>query len=171
MNYSVDCHVGQYLFERILSSESGLLRGKTRILVTNNLSVLPFTDSIIVLKEGQIAEYGTYSELLEAKKHFANLITQYFSTESQEKGVDNLKEKIIKNNKNPVQQNKSSKLIEKEESQIGRVQWSVYSHYLKVILNQNKKILNSQKILVFYPFPVRCSGSQLPASSNLQGRK
>lgn len=134
---TVDSHVGRAIFENILSSETGILRNKTRILVTNNLSVLPFTDSIIVLKEGQIIEYGSYSELLEQKNHFAHLISEYSVKEShseETEGKGNSEEdKLTEKNKDAADLKIGSKLVEKEESQIGRVKWSVYWQYLKVV--------------------------------------
>lgn len=130
---AVDSHVGRAIFENILSSETGILKNKTRILVTNNLSVLPFTDSIIVLKEGQIIEYGSFNDLLEQKNHFAHLISEYSHSEETEEKGDSEEDKLTEKNKDAADFNIGSKLVEKEESQIGRVKWSVYWQYLKVI--------------------------------------
>lgn len=53
---------------------------QTRILVTHNLTLLPHTDLIIVMKEGRISQMGTYQELLSKRANFAELI-QVFSAE------------------------------------------------------------------------------------------
>ncbi|NWH63151.1 MRP1 protein, partial [Geococcyx californianus] len=76
---AVDVHVGKQLFEKLIGP-SGLLKGKTRILVTHNLTILPHTDLIIVLEEGRISHMGTYQELLSKRADFAELI-QVFSAE------------------------------------------------------------------------------------------
>lgn len=45
-----------------------MLANRTRILVTHNLSFLPYVDKIIVLGNGSIREQGTYRELLENER-------------------------------------------------------------------------------------------------------
>ena len=52
----------------------GVLRKKTRILVTHGISFLPLVHQIVVMKEGKISEIGTYTQLL------ANKGTKHFST-------------------------------------------------------------------------------------------
>ena len=53
--------VGKYIFEHVLGP-CGLLKKKTRLLVTNSVSVLPKADMIIVMKDGQISEVGYNSK-------------------------------------------------------------------------------------------------------------
>uniref|UniRef100_A0A672TVM4 ATP binding cassette subfamily C member 1 n=1 Tax=Strigops habroptila TaxID=2489341 RepID=A0A672TVM4_STRHB len=76
---AVDVHVGKHLFEKIIGP-SGLLKSKTRILVTHNVTFLPHTDLIIVMEEGRISQMGTYQELVSKRANFAELI-QVFSAE------------------------------------------------------------------------------------------
>ncbi|NXY67006.1 MRP1 protein, partial [Glareola pratincola] len=76
---AVDVHVGKHLFEKIIGP-SGLLKSKTRILVTHTLTLLPHTDLIIVMEEGRISQMGTYQELISKRTNFDELI-QVFSTE------------------------------------------------------------------------------------------
>ena len=40
----------------------GLLRRKTRILVTHGVGYLPEVDRIVVMREGRVSEQGTYRE-------------------------------------------------------------------------------------------------------------
>ncbi|XP_078514474.1 ATP-binding cassette sub-family C member 2-like [Lissotriton helveticus] len=84
---AVDVHVGKHLFEKLIGP-TGLLRNKTRILVTHSLTVLPETDLIIVMEEGRITMMGTYEELLYMKKNFAELIQTY----NKEKGSEHTTE-------------------------------------------------------------------------------
>nr|XP_042132641.1 ATP-binding cassette sub-family C member 6 isoform X1 [Peromyscus maniculatus bairdii] len=60
---ALDAHVSQHVFKQVIGP-SGLLRGTTRILVTNTLHVLPQADQILVLANGTIAEMGSYQDLL-----------------------------------------------------------------------------------------------------------
>ncbi|KAL4546232.1 hypothetical protein Ndes2526B_g05321 [Nannochloris sp. 'desiccata'] len=59
---AVDAHVGRHLFDICLC---GLLRNKTRILVTHQLQYLGAADVVMVLKDGRVAEMGSYRELIE----------------------------------------------------------------------------------------------------------
>jgi len=77
---AVDAHVGQHLFEKVIGEE-GLLKNKTRILVTHSVKYLPKVDKIYVLKNGEISEEGSYKELLEEGKEFANFLTHYIKEE------------------------------------------------------------------------------------------
>ncbi|KAK4830095.1 hypothetical protein QYF61_008522 [Mycteria americana] len=76
---AVDVHVGKHLFENLIGP-SGLLKSKTRILVTHNLMLLPHADLIIAMEGGRISQMGTYQELISNRANFAELI-QVFSAE------------------------------------------------------------------------------------------
>ncbi|NXV33124.1 MRP1 protein, partial [Rissa tridactyla] len=76
---AVDVHVGKHLFEKLIGP-SGLLKSKTRILVTHTLTLLRHTDLIIVMDEGRISQMGTYQELISKSANFAEFI-QVFSAE------------------------------------------------------------------------------------------
>jgi ABC-type glutathione transport system ATPase component len=133
MNFLVDSHVGKHIFDEVIDSKTGILRNKTRVLVTNSLSVLPYTDQIIVLKEGKISEMGTYRELLARKQYFSELIEQYSSNNKPE--VEDKDEKRIRAESkvnNDIQMDKT-KLVEVEKAETGRVKFSVYFRYFKAI--------------------------------------
>uniref|UniRef100_A0A6Q2X6E6 ABC-type glutathione-S-conjugate transporter n=1 Tax=Esox lucius TaxID=8010 RepID=A0A6Q2X6E6_ESOLU len=72
---AVDTHVGQHIFERVVGPR-GLLKDKTRVLVTHGLSYLPQADLILVMVEGEITEMGSYLELMGRKGAFAEFIRQ-----------------------------------------------------------------------------------------------
>lgn len=58
---------------------SGLLKGKTRVWVTHNVSYLAQTDLVVVLKDGAVSEAGTYQQLLEKKGAFAEFLLHHLS--------------------------------------------------------------------------------------------
>ncbi|XP_040422230.1 multidrug resistance-associated protein 1-like isoform X2 [Cygnus olor] len=93
---AVDVHVGKHLFEKLIGP-SGLLKNKTRVLVTHNLMLLPHADLIIVMEEGKISEMGTYQELISKKANFVELIhvfgAENRSEETTPKEVISSKEK------------------------------------------------------------------------------
>lgn len=52
----------------------GILRDKTRILITHQLQFVSNANLIVVLKEGKVTEIGAYNTLMDANGDFANLI-------------------------------------------------------------------------------------------------
>ncbi|EGT35163.1 hypothetical protein CAEBREN_19130 [Caenorhabditis brenneri] len=62
---AVDAHVGKHIFENVISSKTGCLRDKTRVLVTHNLVYLKNCDKIVVMEDGKIKSYGTFEEITE----------------------------------------------------------------------------------------------------------
>ncbi|XP_070326119.1 ATP-binding cassette sub-family C member 2 isoform X2 [Odocoileus virginianus] len=67
---AVDAHVGKHIFNKVLGP-NGLLKSKTRILVTHSIHFLPQVDEIVVVGNGTILEKGSYSTLLANKGLFA----------------------------------------------------------------------------------------------------
>lgn len=53
----------------------GVLKGKTRVLVTNQLQFVSGANSIVYMQDGEIRERGTYEELMKADKGFAQLMS------------------------------------------------------------------------------------------------
>ena len=58
---ALDPEVGQLLFEECIL---GLMKGKTRLLVTNQLQCLQSCDSVVSLGKGRVLEQGTYDDLM-----------------------------------------------------------------------------------------------------------
>ncbi|XP_073949373.1 multidrug-Resistance like Protein 1 isoform X1 [Choristoneura fumiferana] len=75
---AVDSHVGKHIFDKVIGP-NGLLKDKTRLWVTHNVSYLAQTDLVIVLKEGEISEAGSYQQLLEKKGAFAEFLLHHLS--------------------------------------------------------------------------------------------
>lgn len=73
---AVDSHVGKHIFENVIGP-TGMLKKKTRVLVTHGITYLPEVDNIVVLKDGEITETGTYKQLLEKRGAFADFLIQH----------------------------------------------------------------------------------------------
>ncbi|XP_064490303.1 multidrug resistance-associated protein 1-like isoform X2 [Ornithodoros turicata] len=81
---AVDSHVGKHIFENVIGPQ-GVLKDKTRLLVTHGISYLPQMDLIVVLKDGQVQEQGTYQELMSRKGGaLAEVLVQFLSEEANE---------------------------------------------------------------------------------------
>uniref|UniRef100_A0A8C1VAD9 Canalicular multispecific organic anion transporter 1 n=1 Tax=Cyprinus carpio TaxID=7962 RepID=A0A8C1VAD9_CYPCA len=78
---AVDSHVGKHLFERVIGP-TGLLKDKTRILVTHGISFLPYVDEIVVLVNGVVSEVGSYDGLRASKGAFSEFLETYGKEES-----------------------------------------------------------------------------------------
>ncbi|NXE96452.1 MRP1 protein, partial [Menura novaehollandiae] len=79
---AVDAHVGQHIFEHVLGPH-GLLKDKTRVLVTHTINILPQVDNIIFLVDGMISETGSYQELLQRNGAFAEFLHSHVTTEEK----------------------------------------------------------------------------------------
>ncbi|XP_023282660.1 multidrug resistance-associated protein 1-like [Seriola lalandi dorsalis] len=80
---AVDAHVGQHIFDRVIGPR-GLLKDKTRVLVTHGLSFLSKADLVLVMEDGQISEMGSYMELMDRKGAFAKLIQTFSGNQHRE---------------------------------------------------------------------------------------
>lgn len=77
---AVDAHVGQHIFEHVLGP-NGLLKDKTRVLVTHTINILPQVDNIVFLVDGTISEIGSYQELLQRNGAFAEFLHSHVTAE------------------------------------------------------------------------------------------
>uniref|UniRef100_A0A8D0BB66 ABC-type glutathione-S-conjugate transporter n=1 Tax=Salvator merianae TaxID=96440 RepID=A0A8D0BB66_SALMN len=91
---SVDAQVGQHIFERAIGP-NGLLKNKTRILVTSAVQFLPQMDNIIVIVNGVISEMGTFQELLQRQGAFADFLKSHSADRAEEKEGKEVKGTIL----------------------------------------------------------------------------
>jgi ABC-type multidrug transport system ATPase subunit len=78
---AVDAHVGKALFNNCIN---GVLKGKTRILVTHQLQYLAAADMVYVLKDGVVQEAGTYETLIKNERELHRLITTHVKEKEEE---------------------------------------------------------------------------------------
>ena len=67
----------------MLSLSSFPFAKQTRILVTHGIHWLPMVDKIVVLSDGNIAEYGTYEELISRGGVFAQFLKSYLDQDAE----------------------------------------------------------------------------------------
>lgn len=72
---ALDAHVGQEVFDKCISKK-GVLRSKLRVLVTNQVHLLPECDKIIFLEGGCVRGQGKYSSLIASDESFRQLISE-----------------------------------------------------------------------------------------------
>ncbi|KAF9276165.1 hypothetical protein BGZ68_010215 [Mortierella alpina] len=81
---AVDAHVDQHLWTHLIGPD-GLLKDKTRLLVTHGIHHLENVDQIVVLKDGTISETGEYQQLMKARGAFYQLINDYSVSKKKKK--------------------------------------------------------------------------------------
>ncbi|KAK3802039.1 hypothetical protein RRG08_064632 [Elysia crispata] len=84
---AVDAHVGKHIFQNVMGPQ-GIIRGKTRVMVTHGVHWLPLVDAIIVMDQGRITEAGTYEELMTHDGPFAQFVRTYLLEHQDEELED-----------------------------------------------------------------------------------
>ncbi|VDM45482.1 unnamed protein product [Toxocara canis] len=80
---AVDSHVGKHIFNKVIGP-NGLLKRKTRILVTHGVTYLAQANTIVVMDDGKITEIGKFGDLMANSGKFAEFMEEC-QTESEEK--------------------------------------------------------------------------------------
>ncbi|EYU19138.1 hypothetical protein MIMGU_mgv1a0001471mg, partial [Erythranthe guttata] len=120
---ALDAHVGRQVFEKCIKGE---LRGKTRVLVTNQLHFLSQVDRILLVHEGTVKEEGTFEELSNNGILFQKLMENAGKMEEYvEENEEVSKDANQKQSKKPGK----SMLIKQEERETGVVSWNVLMRY------------------------------------------
>ncbi|OMO92328.1 hypothetical protein COLO4_17672 [Corchorus olitorius] len=136
---ALDAHVARQVFDKCMKGE---LRGKTRVLVTNQLHFLSQVDRIILVHEGMVKEEGTFEDLSNNGVLFQKLMENAGKMEEyaeENENVDTVDHKTVANgvandlSKNAGQTTKrkegKSVLIKQEERETGVVSWNVLARY------------------------------------------
>ena len=76
--------VDTYTEETILRQLTGVLAGRTTILISHRVSTIKNADEIVVLHDGDIAERGTHAELLAMNGHYTELYNKQLIEEALE---------------------------------------------------------------------------------------
>ncbi|KAG0044636.1 hypothetical protein BGZ83_010140 [Gryganskiella cystojenkinii] len=159
---AVDAHVDQHLWSELIGP-NGLLRNKTRLLVTHGIHHLKAMDQIMVIKDGAIVEAGGYDELITQEHIFSRLILEYAVEHRRDKkqtkattdsdsttrlssitktstGVSHSSDSsAIQERATVSKMDTKAELIAKEKMQDGNVSWDVFMTYIRAVLG---RILN-----------------------------
>ncbi|KAJ3171261.1 hypothetical protein HDU88_008299 [Geranomyces variabilis] len=125
---ALDSQVGGEVFNDCIK---GALAGRTRLLVTHHLHLLREVDKIIVLDGGNVAEEGTFTELMERDGVLATLMQDYqlddLKEDDDEEEAERVEEEAVKPQ---ASQAAADGLIVKEDRVIGAVAWPTYKAYM-----------------------------------------
>ncbi|KAL7593059.1 hypothetical protein Lser_V15G32576 [Lactuca serriola] len=135
---ALDAHVGRQVFEKCIKEE---LKGKTRVLVTNQLHFLSQVDRILLVHEGMVKEEGTFEELSEHGALFQKLMENAGKMEEyveEQEAIEETDTKVSKPVANGVngesakddkKKGPKSVLIKQEERETGVISFNVLKRY------------------------------------------
>ncbi|KAI9355096.1 P-loop containing nucleoside triphosphate hydrolase protein, partial [Zopfochytrium polystomum] len=130
---ALDAHVGKQVYDSCIA---GILRNKTRLLVTHQLQYLPLTDHVIVMEDGRIVEEGSYAQLMAKGKILAEMMRSYnFAIDESEHG--SVQEGSVISSvaapKQPSEVSASvvSNLLQEEDRERGYIQFAILRQYFK----------------------------------------
>nr|XP_043631930.1 ABC transporter C family member 8-like [Erigeron canadensis] len=142
---AVDVHTAATLFNDCVMT---CLKGKTVILVTHQVEFLPLVDDILVIKDGQIIQSGSYEDLLMAGAAFEQLVNAHkdaitglepssHENPSRLHKQVNMHQSVKDKNISSISKEDNVKisgvqLTEEEEKEIGNVGWKSFLDYVMV---------------------------------------
>jgi ABC-type multidrug transport system fused ATPase/permease subunit len=128
---ALDPEVGQKLFDECILE---FMAGKTSLLITNQLQVLKFCDTVVALRHGRVIEQGNFSDLIANESGEVSRLLRENAGESGNSNArqakqpsKNKKDETAKKN-DPATKAVGS-LVTKEERAMGAVPLSVYRKY------------------------------------------
>lgn len=132
----------------------GVLAGKTRILATNHLHVLPKSDYVVCISNGEIVQQGKYHELLKDESgYLATMVRDYGAAEHKEDGDGDEKGgaknseggKATKKRFNTAGRQKQ--LMTSEERDTGAVKLTIYKKYVEKVAEHLRRGTNANVFL------------------------
>jgi ABC-type Mn2+/Zn2+ transport system ATPase subunit len=130
---AVDSHVAAHLVKHVIDNYIKK-QGKSAVIVTNQLQFLPHADHIVLLKNGKIAEQGSFSQLNTNGKTFAQLVKDFGGIDSNKKHAEDTEESNAHFNEYVSRETSSdatNQLTGSEELETGSVSASVYWYYTR----------------------------------------
>uniref|UniRef100_A0A164Y1G1 ABC-type xenobiotic transporter n=1 Tax=Daucus carota subsp. sativus TaxID=79200 RepID=A0A164Y1G1_DAUCS len=146
---ALDAHTGSHIFKECIQ---GILESKTVIYVTHQVEFLPSADLILVMKDGYITQAGKYGDILNLGNEFIELVVAHekalsainlleaglalkdmnISVDSKTKSDKSSEETTDVQYSQPPEdvQGTKGQLVQEEEREKGRVEFSVYWKYI-----------------------------------------
>ncbi|KAF9131983.1 hypothetical protein BG015_003780, partial [Linnemannia schmuckeri] len=158
---AVDAHVDQHLWQHLIGPQ-GLLKYKTRVLVTHGIHHLESVDQIVLLKDGAVSETGGYQQLMDSRGAFYQLIKDFsvarkakrdtrhqrdstaIEAAAEEGNVDSERNTIVEeeedgDKKGGDDREKSGELVADEAMEDGKVGWNIAAAYIKAVDSEEEE--------------------------------
>jgi len=121
---AVDAHVGKTLAEEVIA-DSGILEGKTRVLVTHQLQYLETCHQIYMLEDGRVQHAGDYATLTRE----GHIDTQQITQAEEKNGAQ--KAATLSTMEKMVSQKADGALVMQEERDEGALKFAVLWRYIR----------------------------------------
>jgi ATP-binding cassette subfamily C (CFTR/MRP) protein 1 len=127
---AVDAAVANHLFHKCFMQA---LRSKTRVLITHQLDYLSYADWIVFMKDGNIIDQGTYTNLMQNECKFHELMTNHGHIAGNPLLLRNTKLLEVEDKATLDKLTELEQVTEAEDRAIGQVSWNIYLYYSKVV--------------------------------------
>ncbi|CAF3925067.1 unnamed protein product [Rotaria sp. Silwood2] len=128
---AVDAHVGAHIFKQAIGP-NGLLKTKTRLLVTHGIAHLHKCNEIVVVSRGEIIDHGPYDELMNKKAKTPPTSPIEIKENILKVAEDKIHEEITTAEITSYEsKEKKDKLIQKETVETGSVKLIVFLTYIR----------------------------------------
>lgn len=133
---ALDPEVGKNLFDECIIR---IMKGKTRIFVTNQLQCLKYCDTVVALGQNRVIEQGTFDELSNNDGEVQKLLDELKSSENESaessgrvRSDSTASAGETKGDSPVLEKGKDDAdvLVKEEERNIGAVAWKVYKKYI-----------------------------------------
>ncbi|GAA5962545.1 hypothetical protein JCM21900_003672 [Sporobolomyces salmonicolor] len=126
---AVDAHVGHHIFSEAIQ---GVLKDKTRILVTHALQYLHQADLVVVMENGRIVERGHFAELMKSGGAFSRFARDFGVDDQEKKEAEDIDAppKKGKEGEGKEATGKAGKALQQREEQAsGNIGFKVWRQY------------------------------------------
>ncbi|KAK2951952.1 Multidrug resistance-associated protein [Blattamonas nauphoetae] len=124
---AVDAHVGRALMDECILT---FLKGKTVLLLTNQIQYLDKADKILCINHGAIVAQGTYDELKEKGIDLDNFIIR-----RKDKHAHRRKKSVSAKTEEKKEENDAAKeMMSDEEMSTKSIPFSVYRQYIRTLM-------------------------------------
>eukprot|EP00178_Gracilaria_changii_P005265 TRINITY_DN1862_c0_g1_i1.p1 TRINITY_DN1862_c0_g1~~TRINITY_DN1862_c0_g1_i1.p1 ORF type:complete len:1372 (+),score=202.17 TRINITY_DN1862_c0_g1_i1:5348-9463(+) len=149
---ALDAHVSREVFEKCLSKR-GFLKRKLRVLITNQVHVLPECDKVLFLEQGTIRSQGSYSTLAATDASFQQLINEQEEEEAKDEEEDQQR------NEESVQEpSRQSVSISVSKSKNGQERDQVGPKAGTTLMQEEERKTGNVVAKAYYQYAIACGG-------------
>ncbi|KAJ2986804.1 Multidrug resistance-associated protein 1, partial [Globomyces sp. JEL0801] len=126
---AVDAHVEKHIVDSLFGNE-GVLQGKTVVLVTHAIHHLDKMNQVILIEDGQIAESGSYEEVMNLKGSVYNMVSEHLANQVENEEAKDTTDTTVAD-KEAMDLSKKEVTKTKEQRSSGTVDRGVYWYYVQ----------------------------------------
>lgn len=150
---ALDAHVSQEVFQKCFSRQ-GFLKDKLRVLITNQVHVLPQCDEVVFLENGTVRCQGKYATLAATDKTFQQLINEQEEEEAKhESEVSTTRDESI-NEASRHSESVSTRNQEEDKSKMKTPQSTVGT----TLMQEEERKTGNVLFRAYYQYAVACGG-------------